>query len=461
MMDEPRPNVPFLILLALSVVLALANLPIPGKWVHLWAFILIVLDVLNRTLQRNPKLDLIYIWYAGYMYSVFIDGFFSSDKIIQNVGVYYYDKASMIIAGSMAALLLGYNLSSSKKKSVESSYYLVSKSTVIFIVANILLFIALSYQDIVNGFLSGRLWIYSDIVRGREFATMYITRDISAIFTQTYVTTTALIMPALIGYYFHRIKNHSIFVALLISAPYLMYEFSNGSRHNFFISIVGLLLTTFRRHMFNLNLKLVSKLGAVALVVFSATVVQYYGRMHGFALDNIVYNQSSQDMKFEGTVETLAMFAGYMEGKPPLLGQEVMIILTYFIPRKFWPDKPVGAGQWMLREISTSVTNPVHSAAVSFAGTMFLDWGFHFGILSCILLGLLIRKMNSTLMASFDGQGPTIILAGTLIGLELYAVRSLLAAIIQMYALLLFYYLYKLVFCKKVHFDQPNRLRQQ
>ena len=58
------------------ILISLFELPIHGRIIHLIGLAIIIIDAVGLYLRKSNNYNLIIFWYIGYIYSVFIDGFF-------------------------------------------------------------------------------------------------------------------------------------------------------------------------------------------------------------------------------------------------------------------------------------------------------------------------------------------------------------------------------------------------
>ncbi len=141
----------------------------------------------------------------------------------------------------------------------------------------------------------------------------------------------------------------------------------------------------------------------------------------------------------------------YPRVEPYRHGSTVMVTLLGFIPRRFWPDKPIGIG----KEITKYIVGPFYEDFYGFSVTVTLpaDFYLNFGWLGIIVggvfVGTLCRTVTEYAMHGMDGglqlsAARVLIPSAFVIGLG--EVRSDMATMLSTYGLLFIPLLFSLTF---------------
>jgi len=385
--------------------------------------------------------------------------FFYAEENISIIGLQLYNKASCIIVGSLAAFLLGYNIILKRSDNNYIHTHTKLKHTELFIIINLVVFVILSYETTLNNLTFGRIiWRY-EAEGFLSSAYDHRIRDILTLIKETYISTSSLIMPSIIAYSLCRMKKRPIVYGFFLSIPYFIYLFFSGVRYTFIASTLGFYFASIK--LKNINKRQIRIFVIFIVIIFSLTLLQYYGRIKGFDIEEITYLYESRSFKVsEGTIRSMALCIYYIENNSPLYGKEFSTIITYLIPRYFWRDKPVTAGLWLIREVDSNIKNPIYSVAGSFAETLYLDFGYHIGILAYIFVGFLFCKLNLWLIRNNKSDSsPYMILSGIIYGFTIFAARSMITPIPIMYTIIIFLIVFVLICTRKIkHFNQKRIL---
>lgn len=112
---------------------------------------------------------------------------------------------------------------------------------------------------------------------------------------------------------------------------------------------------------------------------------------------------------------------------------ENLFLLYWWIPRQWWPDKPVAAGYWVIRELSSlrgfGIT---HSVSGGFGMPALLDFGPIGGTFFSIVYGIGIGAFEAYVQRYRNRLSPEVILAGLMYFGVFLMMRSLFTSLIFM-----------------------------
>lgn len=129
-------------------------------------------------------------------------------------------------------------------------------------------------------------------------------------------------------------------------------------------------------------------------------------------------------------------------------GYQLLGVLLFFIPRVFWPDKPVGSGYTLALEQGYSFGN----ISMPLLGEGFVNFGFYGVVLFAISIGLIMGRIDGFMNSKSDGAevssfrsaiyyslfgGLFFVMRGDLLSSFAYLIGSLFVATLIWYLVLL------------------------
>ena len=207
------------------------------------------------------------------------------------------------------------------------------------------------------------------------------------------------------------------------SVPLFLLEFLlNGSKGALLFPLAGLLIT--RHYCFRrISWRILAALAAVILAVFAAGYSYRVSGAHqaDFQEGMGSYYQDPAALlgtfvgRFYGTDSFAIALDSVRNGQPLLLGKSFVDLLTWYVPRWLWPDKPVSFairfGQEFMPQ-AAGAGDTYYSA--SLPGELYLDFG-RFGLFAGgIAVGLFLRCVYSRLIEKGRGRIESIVLYATI-----------------------------------------------
>lgn len=194
--------------------------------------------------------------------------------------------------------------------------------------------------------------------------------------TSSYLIITKFIRPisaaSLLIFKAEKCKNIIIeillwIILLLANCPFGMARFSVAA---FYIPVLFMYSSWLRKRM-NFSLFLIF---SVLLVFPFLNQFRYWG-------DADIKFGFNFDMFLAGHFDSFQMFMRVIKENIITYGNQLLGALFFFIPRSFWPNKPIGSGHFVAGESGLFFDN----ISMNFLGEGYLNFGF-FGILLFVIL---------------------------------------------------------------------------
>ena len=91
-----------------------------------------------------------------------------------------------------------------------------------------------------------------------------------------------------------------------------------------------------------------------------------------------------------GQFDTFQSIANAIHSNLFSYGSQLLGVLLFFVPRNFWPDKPIGTGALVAEELNFSFTN----VSLNFWAEMYINFGSVGAVIGSILLGSYMRWID-------------------------------------------------------------------
>lgn len=402
---------------------------------------------------KTKRISIQVIWIVAFIYIIWSEMLILSindSQLTYMASIFYYLMACN-------AVLLGYqvfNWSSIKKVSL---YEIRDSNTFLIVLILLTIYYLYSqYEAVFQTLIYGR--ILSDVTGGTDLA-------------DTFAQSLGMILPSLIAYYFKFIKKASIWYAILLVAPIIIYQGILATRFKLLFQILPFLIIIGAVRMNNISLKstLLLILSAYAITSYStftkenrnSSLVEesFYGETEYINENNndIAYRAASE-MSPEGIIAMTYLSDKYYEDNPHGLGKETSYIITVWIPRSIWPNKPTPIEHWLIRKYEN--VSAEFSASLGFMGTLKADFGW-FSLFFAFLIGIFLRYCDRYINLALTSHIPSLslVFALTLIPFIFFFVRSPITGTITLGFIYIVYYIIRSLFFK-LYTDEtsPNKL---
>jgi oligosaccharide repeat unit polymerase len=376
-------------------------------------------------------LRLIMFWQLGFLVIVCREGFFYADDIVYQIGEDLFASASRYLNGANALVLFGWTLAFHEKTVERRSPRPVEYRP--RMPAAPIIVLGLIYAFVLTILASTALDAAS---KGRQAA--LITPDTVLLLLAVGVATAAaMVIPPLIAYTLLHLypigRAAAPAVIVLLSLPIFLIQAAMGARFFLLFSFVGMTVVLLSRQRFSAGM--LAKLAGVGIVLFTtATIVsavRNVGIQSASAAMVMSYLEQSPTSHSEGVVLVSGQIIDHFSRNPHMGGRSSALVLLFWVPREFWPDKPTMLGYWFPRAYKPNYPwHPLHSVSSSFAGDAYVDFGFWGGLTFLFLLGLAFGRLEAwTARVLATVRHPMIPFAATLFPAVMFSVRSLNTAL--------------------------------
>lgn len=391
-----------------------------------WVYIILIVNIF----MAFRGISLLFTFLIAFAYTVFPESLLESENLyltwgIDNVNIGF----RYVVLGSLC-LVMGHSISRSINFSnidftisVDNGSYLEKKYTMFLIVfiLTILLFI-INLNNISSSLIHGR----ASVVNFGVLDLLNSGLAISLIGTW--------------GYYFDFTKPKStLLYSFAFSLPLLIIFISLGTRYLLLYAFSVL----FIRYLKTTNLRTI--LLGVSLIIFlvisSKYIVtnRYEGLLSSHNHSDISQsNDRKSDQIFtldlvelgssEGIIRNSAMITDYLNNNHVTYGKSIGYIFIFYVPRIFWPNKPVMLDYWLIRNYTNEYDDTIYSTASGIGGEIYMDFGFHISLFILFIFGILLRMIDNWILRNADKSLYTKIISSSLFAWIFFAARSLLVS---------------------------------
>ena len=388
----------------------------------------------------NKKLKLIYIWNVSFIFTILSEVFLApNSSTYSNLFALKF----LVIANNIV------NIGHLSKgvtifKEINKRIYLRRKNFgIIFLLATIIFYIGYNFQGMMLISQLGRSKVDS-VYEG------------SASMFGTIFQSLALILPAVLGFYFIYSRKKGILIPFLLALPIFILLFLGGSRFPLLFSVLGFVFVTQNKILFKLKLKSYFIAGISALLLISGGSLMKVLRTTTYSNGiTISFKENSykdfptytaQFMSNEGVIDMTSLLISHFDTEQHTYGLTSIFPLYFWIPRSIWPNKPTMLGHWFVR-IYRSGFSSGHSASFGFTGELFADFGF-FSLLFVFYLGRLVKIMDDYALVIFNEQGFRMTIVALFYPFIFFFVRSPITATTSLLGAIIFYLMFKRVLYK-------------
>ena len=371
------------ILLSTSLLVFISPINLSKSFVDL-TFILYLL-LIGNNIYMCRRFTLFQTWNAAYVYVIISEMILISHRSIITQE-YQFAIAFLLLAN--AIFIVGYELAHFHETEwiTKNAYFLKHKKLFITLIFSFILFyIYYKYGRAVTNFYGVRKV-------GNALGSGSVMRIV--------VNAVGMVTPALIGYYFvYHTKNK--WISLFFVVPLVIIQFMISTRFRVlymvlpYLIIMNILpykLDKLRRLLALFLLLVVFSVGSTYLKKYRYTSFQEdldFSALYARSSDPFV--STANKMSPEGVVHMTMLANDYFKLRPLSYGREITYFAYFWIPRRFWEDKPTPLDYWLIREYETigeSVTT-----ASGFTGEIRADFG-HYCLIIVFLWGFAVKYLD-------------------------------------------------------------------
>lgn len=136
--------------------------------------------------------------------------------------------------------------------------------------------------------------------------------------------------------------------------------------------------------------------GGIAVVMPIISLTSRRGLEGVTRLSDSSYASDIYRLKDMDVFDTLVHSIWLMERKSYLLGENLMAILLFFVPRSFWPEKPVVGGLVVGEDLYLNSLAGTDNLSFFLGGDLYMDFGYIGVVLGFVVVGLLWKKVLTT-----------------------------------------------------------------
>ncbi len=392
------------------------------------------------------RIHLLHVWQLAF-------NFIFLSEINTDSSLYFLDNILFTVQFLCTAnilIILGYYTYSPKAKAKvkdkESTVNRLRRSTLIFLICLMLVYVGYTLPFAIKSFLFGRDFAMTDSSGG---------------FVGSIIGALAHILPAAFAYYFMQLKTPRMINAIIFSLPIWVLLFMIGTRFPLLFSVMGLVIVVLSLRQTKLTTKNYVYLFLAMGVLYGSSIFMKQLRSN-FRDPTTVISIDENEMRLpriagnfgsnERVVEISSKLFTYYEhpDNKHQLGMGYAFILYFWVPRSVWPDKPTMAGHWFVRKIRVVSEN--YSAALGFTGQFYIDFGYY-GLIFIFLLGMLLRRGEFFFETYKRSKSFDLVVGAMFYPVIFFFVRSPLTALISFAGIFFFYFLIKKFFVKKYTAD--------
>jgi len=363
-----------------------------------------LIELLNQ-FKNNNFISAYSFWSLGFVFIIILDGIISKNEIINSVGNIIYFKTGILFLISQLIIIFFYK-NRIKKSLINSEIIKVEitkKIRSFFVLIIFLLFIIFvaselpkAYESLFNSRFELLLNSEQGGINSNKKSVLFTIFGFISSFS-------GYILPALM--FIILTKKTSNFKALLLASFFsliIWFVFiSIGTRHNI---VYSFLILVGSYSLLNVN-KIKFKVSYILLIVvgfiLSNTIVE--ARRHGLInyitgnkIEKYLRTEKNKAPTTDKTVKYMSYVVDYYENNDYRLGQSTSALLFFWVPRKFWNEKPPQFGFWFIREYlgGQKGFGDKFSAPASYLGVPYSDFGILGIFIVSILIGYILFKVD-------------------------------------------------------------------
>lgn len=376
--------------------------------VKLIIFLSLCIPILQNGICQNENLEIVSILIAALcaimfglykkesyslfkMFIIFIAFFFCVAPIVQykeNVrfwGTYFSDKDYLVTSTYVLLILITVICFYVKfrRKFAKSIYKSVKSEELLEIsTGKEFLFLLISGSICCYFLYINNFSLMSLFFRGGEFVNRVNQSQITGLIVDNFLRPMPMIifLCAYIMKIKHKIILPILFIFMIISSPPTgMARFSAAA---IYIPVLLVMFPLLRKG-FNLILFIVVGL----LVIFPF-------------LDNFRYMSSGKEIELnfnfdqfsELHFDSYSMFMRVLKDDVVTYGRQFLGVIFFFVPRAFWPNKPVGSGHFIMTSMNSDFTN----VSMPYFGEGYINFGFVGIFIFAFFLSYIMAKLDAS-----------------------------------------------------------------
>ncbi|KQC34068.1 hypothetical protein AAU57_12550 [Nonlabens sp. YIK11] len=380
--------------------------------VSFWTILMIILIEVYQTRKTN----LFTIFLFSFLYMIPTEAISNYDLLVLSWGRDDVHTGYGILLLGAGAVMLGYKctkkISKFYKQNVsDKPQLIINKRRVLISLLLIyeIFFFAINIENTIYGFTAGRASAFPFAFSGILYVIAFLS----------------------IGLFLEYFKGNKL-KTLLFILPIIITFLGTGTR--FFLLFIVFIF--FFKDLYYLNFKNSFKIIFGALVIITLTTAIKSSRASGLKLTSTTSSSETsaeEIMDFiaskgsdEGLIRNTAMITDYLSKNEVTYGKSIGFIFVFWIPRSLWPDKPVMLDNWLVNKYFN--VSEGYSSASSFAGELYMDFGFEFALLALLILGVFLFKLEDWILLNHHTSFQNYIFSGFLMGWLFFATRSILTA---------------------------------
>lgn len=381
---------------------ALLGYFINDSFYHSIAFIGAI-ELFNQ-LRKNQFISAYSFWTIGFLFLIATDGIISNDEIIAKVGSSIHLKTSSLFLFSQLIIIYYHKKFTKKQITNNLGYYEINikqKLKPIFIFAVLSLYIIFLISELPNAYeslLNSRF----DILLNSDFGGINEKNKSIILTLFSFLSSfSGYMLPSLIYIVLYKRTSNLIALGLsfLLSSIIWAIYIIIGTRHNIIFSFLGLIGSY---SLLNIN-KIKFKFSYIILIIFgyllSSVIVEARrdGLLNYITGDHIEkYKRKTEKPLTDKTAVYMSYVVDYYDKNEKRLGKSSAALLFFWVPRKFWNDKPPQFGFWFIREYlgGQKGFSDKFSAPSSYLGVPYSDFGFIGVFIISFLIGFLTSKVD-------------------------------------------------------------------
>lgn len=398
-------------------------------------YVYVTIIVLSLFVSRKMSVDV--IWLTGVILMIMSEMLFMGDRM-ETILVSKY-----ILLGNNV-VILSYYFARNRARFKEKKYVIANRTWYIIVcLLATIVFVVVVLPKAVYSIRYGRN-AAEDIVGLGLFGTI--------------VEDFGYIIPVFWAYYFKGRKK-GILWSFVLSLPFFILLFMNGTRFPLLFSLLGYVLATGYVDIYNFKIKdfIVVALGVA--IFMNASNMMKDMRVLGWESAQEIDRHEKKGLSLpqrivsygssEGIVMANIWLHDYCSRNGYTYGKQSAFVFYWWVPRSIWHSKPKMTGGWLPYLYGNYGEG--HSASVGIWGELYVDFGY-FSFLFFILWGFLLKRIESYCEFIYNKNGRTISIGivAVLYPFVFFASRSPITSFITLVTSMALYFMFlKLSFVGK------------
>lgn len=190
-----------------------------------------------------------------------------------------------------------------------------------------------------------------------------------------------------------RIDEALIMFMIVLMLVILRYNPLNAARFSLLAVYIPMLMVFFKGRIKTISFY--SGIVVLALVIFPVLSISTRFGLEGFSANSHALSSSSSWLEGIDVFDTLVECVRYVQIYGHDYGLKLLAIITIFIPRAWWPDKPFLGGLDVGNNLMADDIYGTANVSLAVMADGYMDFGFAGVVFVSIVVGLLIRTFVS------------------------------------------------------------------